>query len=212
MSEETDSLRRSRCQQTLPPARAERSRSHSRSLRGSTSTASSCSRSVGSIIRHSTVITPVGSQKKRVTQGATTLSTSSMLSTTKMFNKLLIGFQIPMSDKGIMHKLSCLTEKDCGAKWSTKLQKNFACATKGSTTKFMIIKGLSKETSETEEQGLITTSDISVVFQICSRASKDLEPIVLMYDYNTAFNIPVLRDSVDNGSTRLSICYTIQRE
>jgi hypothetical protein len=76
----------------------------------------------------------------------------------------------------------------------------------------MIIKGLSKETSETEEQGLITTSDISVVFQICSRASKDLEPIVLMYDYNTAFNIPVLRDSVDNGSTRLSICYTIQRE
>ena len=63
----------------------------------------------------------------------------------------------------------------------------------------MTIKGLSKETGETGEEGVITTSDIPVVFQTCAKASKDLARIVVMYDY-TAVNIPVLCDSSKDPS------------
>jgi hypothetical protein len=106
-----------------------------------------------------------------------------------------------MSNKDIMQESSCLAAKDCGAKGLTKLQKNFVCATKSTTTKYMTIKGLSKEIGETEEEGVITTSDIAAVFQTCAEASKDLERIVVIYNYNTAVNIPVLCDSSKDPSS-----------
>ena len=66
-----------------------------------------------------------------------------------------------------MQESSCLAKGNCGAKGSVELQKQYACATKDTTKKFMNIQGLilSSWTSENEEEGAITTSDISMVFQ-----------------------------------------------
>ena len=50
-------------------------------------------------------------------------------------------------------------------------------------------------TSENEEDGAIDTSDISVVFQKCAEATKDLEHIIVMYEYKGTMNIPLLNDA-----------------
>ena len=102
-----------------------------------------------------------------------------------------------MSDEDIVQESSCLAEGNRGAKGSVELQKNYARATKGTTKKFMTIQGLTSSglTSESEEEGAIATSDISVVFQNCAEATKDLEQIIVMYDYKGAVNIPLLNDA-----------------
>ena len=56
-------------------------------------------------------------------------------------------------------------------------------------------------TNETEEEGAIATSDISVVFQNCAEATKDLEQISVMYDYKGAVNIPILNNANLNASS-----------
>jgi len=124
-----------------------------------------------------------------------------MSATTNVLDQLFAVYQTPMSKKDIIQELSCLAAIDRRAKGSTELQKSFACATKGTTTKFMTIKGLSKETGDTEEEGVTTTSDISVVFQTCAKASKDLERIVVMYNYNTSINISFLCDANKDPSS-----------
>ncbi len=108
-----------------------------------------------------------------------------------------------MSDEDIKQESSCLAEGNRGAKGSVELQKNYARATKGTTKKFMTIQGLTSSglTSETEEEGAITTSDISVVFQNCAEATKDLEQIVVMYDYKGAVYIPILNDATLDASS-----------
>ena len=80
-------------------------------------------------------------------------------------------------------KTTCLAlGGNCVAKGSVELQNIYACATKGKITNFMIIQGhtLRSLTHENEEEGANVTSDISMVFQNCSEATKDLEQIIVM--------------------------------
>ena len=83
-----------------------------------------------------------------------------------------------------MQESSCCAYGNCGAKGSVELQKNYALITKDTTKKFMNIQGftLSGLISENEEEGAV----ISVVFQNCDEATKDIEQIIIMYDYNGA--------------------------
>ena len=74
-----------------------------------------------------------------------------------------------MDDKDITQESSTLSENNRGAKGSSELQKNHYCATKGTETKFITLLGLTSgvTATDTEENGVIPTSDVSVVYRQC---------------------------------------------
>ena len=101
-----------------------------------------------------------------------------------------------MDDKDIRQESSVLSEKDRGAKGSSELLKNHHRATKGTEIKFITLQGLTSggTTTDSEENGLVTTSDVSVVFRQGAEATKQLQAIVTRFDYHKAIDIPELLD------------------
>ena len=85
-----------------------------------------------------------------------------------------------MDDKDITQESSTLSEKDRGAKGSPELQKNHARATKGTETKYITLLGLTSggTTTDTEEKGVIPTSDVSVMYRQCAEVTKQFQAIV----------------------------------
>jgi hypothetical protein len=102
-----------------------------------------------------------------------------------------------LGDDEIKQETSFLSEKDRGVKGSSELTKNYIRATRGATTKFITLKALasSSTTTDTEEDGVISTSDISIMFQQCAQASKQLQEIVTQFDYHKGVEIPDYDDS-----------------
>jgi hypothetical protein len=102
-----------------------------------------------------------------------------------------------LGDDEIKQESSFLSEKDRGAKGSSELMKNYIRATKGTPTKFIALKALASSsiTTDTEEDGVISTSDISIMFQQCAQASKQLQEIATQFDYRKAVEIPNFADS-----------------
>ncbi len=78
-----------------------------------------------------------------------------------------------MDDKDIRQESSVLSEKDRGAKGSSELLKNHHRATKGTEIKFITLQGLTSggTTTESEENGLVATSDVSVVVRVLRQPS-----------------------------------------
>ena len=98
----------------------------------------------------------------------------------------------PMKDEDIKQESSTLSENNRGAKGSSELQKNHHRATKGTGTKFITLLALTSSgtTTDTEEEGVVTTSDVSVMFRQAEEATKQLEAIITQYDYHKAVEIP----------------------
>jgi hypothetical protein len=111
-----------------------------------------------------------------------------------------------MKDADIKQESSTLSESNRGAKGSSELLKNHYRATKGTKTKFITIQALTSSgiTTDTEEEGVVTTSDVSVVFQQCGEATKELLGIITQYDYHKAVEIPELVDETKAPSSGLS--------
>ena len=109
----------------------------------------------------------------------------------------------PMKDADIKKESSTLSESNRGAKGSSELLKNHHRATKGTTNKFITLQALTSSvtTSDTEEEGVVTTSDVSVVFQQCGEATKELVAIVTQYDYTKAVEIPEILDESKPASS-----------
>jgi len=109
----------------------------------------------------------------------------------------------PMKDEDIKQESSTLSENNRGAKGSSELQKNHYRATKGTVTKFITLLALTSSgtTTDTEEEGVITTSDVSVTFQQAEEATKQLEAIITKYDYHKAVEIPELLDETKSASS-----------
>ena len=101
-----------------------------------------------------------------------------------------------MDDKDIRQESSVLSEKDRGAKGSSELLKNHHRATKGTEIKFITLQGLTSggTTTDTEEEGVVTTEDVSVVYRQCAEATRQLQAIVAKFDYHKAIDIPELLD------------------
>ena len=108
-----------------------------------------------------------------------------------------------MKDADIKQESSTLSENNRGAKGSSELLKNHYRATKGTKTKFITIQALTSSgiTNDTEEEGVVTTSDVSVVFQQCGEATKELTGIVTQFDYHKAVEIPELVDATKAPSS-----------
>ncbi len=195
-----------------PPARIDRSRSRSRSSRrASTSVGSSressASRSTfttGSS-RESAAVSIQGwyKKKKSITStptttmsSATTTPTTTMSSaTTSKYDNLFASTDL--DDDDIKLESSFLSENDRGAKGSPELAKNYIRATKGTNTKFITLRSLKSNnvTTETEEDGVIDTADISTVFQQCGLATKQFKEICTEFDYGKMVEIPEYADS-----------------
>ena len=107
-----------------------------------------------------------------------------------------------MRDEDIKLESSTLSENSRGAKGSSELQKNKYRATKGTENKFITLQALatSSTTTDTEEEGVVTTSGVSVVFQKCEEASKELKAIITQFDYHKAVDIPELVDESKSAS------------
>lgn len=108
-----------------------------------------------------------------------------------------------MDDKDIRQESSVLSEKDRGAKGSSELLKNHHRATKGTEIKFITLQGLTSggTTTDSEENGLVATSDVSVVFRQGAEATKQLQAIVTRFDYHKAIDIPELLDESKPASS-----------
>lgn len=108
-----------------------------------------------------------------------------------------------MDDKDIRQESSVLSEKDRGAKGSSELLKNHHRATKGTEIKFITLQGLTSggTTTDSEESGLVATSDVSVVFRQGAEATKQLQAIVARFDYHNAIDIPELLDESKPASS-----------
>jgi hypothetical protein len=115
--------------------------------------------------------------------------------TTSKYDKLFSSN--PLGDDEIKQETSFLSEKDRGVKGSSELTKNYIRATRGAKTKFITLKALASSgtTTDTEEDGVISTSDISIMFQQCAQASKQLKEIVTQFDYHKGVEIPDYADS-----------------
>ena len=102
-----------------------------------------------------------------------------------------------LGDDEIKQETSFLSEKDRGVKGSSELMKNYIRATKGTPTKFITLKALASNsiTTDTEEDGVIFTSDIAIMFQQCAQASKQLQEIATQFDLRKAVEIPFFADS-----------------
>ena len=90
-----------------------------------------------------------------------------------------------MKDDDIMQEYSTLSENNRGAKGSSELLKNHYRATRGTITeKFIALQALASSgtTTDTEEDGVITTSDVLVVNEQCEGATKQMKVIVTQYD------------------------------
>jgi hypothetical protein len=108
------------------------------------------------------------SKKSITSTPTTTMSTS----TNKYDN--LFSASTPMTVEGIKKESSTLSENDRGAKGSPELLKNHHRATKGTLHKFITLQALTSSgtTTDTEEDGVISTSDVSVVYQQGAEATK----------------------------------------
>lgn len=108
----------------------------------------------------------------------------------------LFSAATPMSVEDIKKESSTLSENNRGAKGSQELLKNHYRATKGTAQKFITLQALTSSgtTTDTEEEGVVSTSDVSVVYQYCAEATKELETIIAQFDYYKAVDIPELLD------------------
>ena len=109
----------------------------------------------------------------------------------------------PLGDDEIQQESSYLSENDRGAKGSTELLKNHIRATQGTKTKYIALSALSSNaiTTDIEEDGVISTTEISIVFQQCAQATKQFKEIVTKYDYGKATMIPMYADSSKPASS-----------
>ena len=127
---------------------------------------------------------------------ATTTPTTTMSSaTTSKYDNLFASTDL--DDDDIKLESSFLSENDRGAKGSPELAKNYIRATKGTNTKFITLRSLKSNnvTTETEEDGVIDTADISTVFQQCGLATKQFKEICTEFDYGKMVEIPEYADS-----------------
>ena len=131
------------------------------------------------------------------------LATTTTMSTSTNKYDTLFSEASAMQDADIKQESSTLSESNRGAKGSSELLKNHYRATKGTTTKFITIQALTSSgiTSDVEEEGVVTTSDVSVVFQQCGEATKELLGITTQYDYHKAVEIPELVDETKAPSS-----------
>ena len=126
-----------------------------------------------------------------------------MLSTaTNIYDNLFCN-TTPLGDDEIQQESSYLSENDRGAKGSTELLKNHIRATQGTKTKYIALSALSSNaiTTDIEEDGVISTTEISIVFQQCAQATKQFKEIVTKYDYGKATMIPMYADSSKPASS-----------
>jgi hypothetical protein len=102
-----------------------------------------------------------------------------------------------LDDDEIKQESSFLSENDRGAKGSSELTKNYIRATKGTRTKLITLRALrlSNITTKTEEEGVIDTTDIWIMFQQCGLATKQLKEICTTFDYYKGVEIPEYVDS-----------------
>ena len=184
-----------------PPARIARSRSRSSlSRRASTSrgssresSASGSTSTTGSSRKESAAVSIQGWYKKKKSITSTPTTTMSSTTTSKYDN---LFASTDLDDDDIKQESSFLSEHDRGAKGSPELAKNYARATKGTNTKFITLKSLKSNniTTETEEDGVIDTADISIVFQQCGLATKQFKEICTEFDYGKMVEIPEYAD------------------
>ena len=118
-------------------------------------------------------------------------------STTRNKYDILFSNNTPLGDEEIRQESSTLSESDRGTKGSPEYNKNHHRATLGTSTKFITLSALTSKgiTTEIEEEGVISTSDISIMFQQCGQATKQLMEIVTKFDYVKAVEIPVYADA-----------------
>ena len=184
-----------------PPARIARSRSRSSlSRRASTSrgssresSASGSTSTTGSSRKESAAVSIQGWYKKKKSITSTPTTTMSSTTTSKYDN---LFASTDLDDDDIKQESSFLSENDRGAKGSPELAKNYARATKGTNTKFITLRSLKSNniTTETEEDGVIDTADISIVFQQCGLATKQFKEICTEFDYGKMVEIPEYAD------------------
>jgi hypothetical protein len=118
-----------------------------------------------------------------------------MSTSTKKYDNMFSEVS-PMKDADIKQESSTLSKSNRAANGSSKLLKNHYRATKGTAVKFITLQALTSSvtTSDREEEGVVTTSDVSVVFHQCGEATKELVAIVTQYDYTKAVEIPEILD------------------
>jgi hypothetical protein len=153
----------------------------------------------GSSRKESAVISIQSWYKYKKKKSITSTPKTTMPSTTKNKYGMLFSNSIPLGDEEIKQESSTLSESDRGtkAKGSPEFSKNHHRATLGTSTKFITLSALTSSgiTTEIEEEGVINTSDISIMFQQCGQATKQLKEIVTKYDYVKAIGIPVYADA-----------------
>ncbi len=198
-------------QRSLTPARIGRSRSLPSPLPRRASTSRGSSRQVSA----SGSISIIGSSRNdesaavsiqswykykkkkisKISNTSTPTTTMSSATTTSRYDNIFSSSAI--GDDEIIQESSFLSEKDRGAKGSPELLKNYLRATKGTHTKYVALKALASNsiTTETEEEGVIFTSDIAIMFQQCALATKQLQEIATQFDLLKAIEIPLFADS-----------------
>jgi hypothetical protein len=115
---------------------------------------------------------------------------------------MLFSNSTPLGDEEIKQESFTLSKSDRGTKGSPEFNKNHHRATLGTSTKLITRSALTSSniTTEIEEEGVINTSDISIMFQQCGQATKQLKEIVTKYDYVKAVEIPVYADASKHAS------------